>query len=1389
MSSPYSTGGGGVVFHHRMYAKYLVLLLTGDTAPELDGRVIESVAFEQEHKGATHDLVIHARWEDRPSADLELWGAVRRVPNFTRSHEKTKALVRELMGALRSPTPKGVERRLLLCVSGATNTNQSAQVRQLAGIAREQLDPDKFFDLVRTPGKYQVPLRRRLEHMEGLVETNLASFGRTPASDEVRRSTWELLSKLYVLMPRLEVPDEQDWTDLANRLKPWSRESTIAGGEALRDRLASLAGQYAPLSAQANRSTLRRDAHNQLNPNQYRNETPWAELLRLDREARDTIHTSIGAGVTPNPLSLPRGQAADAFRARIEKGECLLVSGESGVGKSALVAREFPPDRTDDDIEVIYLNLRLLPPTTADLRNHLGAPLEHLLAEMSAPTRILVIDSAESNVDLMSALVGEAKRSDVMPLVVTTTDGVEDVRKVIGHMFQSVAEHQVESLTDEDLSLVGETFPALHRMVDDPRSKELLRRPVIVDLLVRSDVASALPLSDVDVLEVVWKKLVRGRRSQDRGLPAAREGVFLRLAQHCLQPGDQLEVHGRLDATALSGLQSDGLLRSSGNIRQLLPDFAHDVSRTYAIAKLLLSKDDPVGAFIEFGAPRWCLPAVRLVAQALLSASNEIQPVENRFVSVQTGFDRLTQNGGRWSDLPSEAVLDLPNSYALLENAWPSFLDQSGEGLRRLLRIVQQRHTRSGPIPNLIGQPLVALLVNEGWPEKLEDEVDEVIRSWLSTLVLAGTPEGNPLRRAIWERIVGTAICSHPRPRQPAIEEGALAKLALLGADMGTEGEDILRRLAAENPEQLAPALEYPFADLGIASYKPPLLTELAGIYYLDDRSQEGVLSQVTVRYGGRYGSDRNFGIRPHIPMRGLPPAAWYRGPFFAMLKCDFVNGVACLNRLLNHAARRRNEAMIAKYQAYAQDQLFGMDLEIGGQQRRYVGDEITWRWYRGTEGGPPPCMSALQALERVLVQKIEAGAELSTLVLTLLDGCENLAMVGLIVGLLIRHVDRVENELDPFLSVPEVWDADLMRVLTEHRPIKGIYRDPDEKQDDRRIWRLQEAAAMLVMRARGERVETLRSLGQQLMKRVEQQGDQIGDADDPNQPMSEDIAAALSWSKSLDRDAYEITETTEGRVIIELKTDDREFQLGELVMNPTGTAELGNIRLRHTAIGPPDAVYSSRTVSAQELLEDINTAQEMWRSAPSVNTRHLLFAVAAVAAAALEHHYVLNTPVPFEDLLWAAESLLHITSGLGIEDASDVPLWEHEALGQECARGVPLLWLPAATDLRSEHASKGITDQRINEAMDRLIGIGHLEVHYFLIRALDPLWTAPCYQVTGTCRHLLALEDTKSALNRPLANSMKKKNHGFRGNTPALSSFVPTLNLNPPMLCGGCGG
>jgi hypothetical protein len=276
--------------------------------------------------------------------------------------------------------------------------------------------------------------------------------------------------------------------------------------------------------------------------------------------------------------------------------------------------------------------------------------------------------------------------------------------------------------------------------------------------------------------------------------------------------------------------------------------------------------------------------------------------------------------------------------------------------------------------------------------------------------------------------------------------------LALLGPDLGAEGEDLLRRVAEDDPYRLAPALESGLTGLRLCTYRPKLLVEIVEAYYLDDDigAEDG--------FGGGLHDD---GIRDHqFGGLGTPFAAYYRGPFIWMLRSSFRESVACLNRLLNHAARFR----VAEIQSPEWGQPGGRDLDlyrtelsITGASRNYIGDEHVWLWYRGTGVGPYPCMSALQALELVCDEFIEAGTPLDRLVSVLLEDCENLAMPALVVGILVRHLEKSGEALDPYLAEPAIWHLEFSRIVNEGSGLAA--NAASVESPERRKWNLREAS------------------------------------------------------------------------------------------------------------------------------------------------------------------------------------------------------------------------------------------------------------------------------------------------------------------------------------------
>ena len=257
--SPYATGGGGVTFERRVAVQYLAHLLVGDSATELgDGRRVVNVAFQQAPVQSVDDFVVSAACPDELQPSLVLTIAVRRSPNLVVSDESSRDLIRQFVGAVIDAPTEGPETRLGLVVAGPQR--HAEQLAKLAHLASVQMDAPGFFDLVLTPGKFDAAVQGRLDQLQMLVERALHELGVVEAGTALVESrTWQLLSRLTVLMPRLESPDETDWSRVVNSLARVARDSDSSAALGLRDRLVDRANEYSPSAARVDLTMLRRD--------------------------------------------------------------------------------------------------------------------------------------------------------------------------------------------------------------------------------------------------------------------------------------------------------------------------------------------------------------------------------------------------------------------------------------------------------------------------------------------------------------------------------------------------------------------------------------------------------------------------------------------------------------------------------------------------------------------------------------------------------------------------------------------------------------------------------------------------------------------------------------------------------------------------------------------------------------------------------------------------------------------------------------------------------------------------------------------------------------------------------------------------------------------------
>ena len=1384
-----------MTFERKVAVQYLTYLLVGDGASELGGgRRVVSVGFQQAPSHPVDDLVVHTALRDEPEPSCVLALAVRRSPALVMSDESTRRLIRQLVHAVINAPSDGPEYRWGLVVSGSQPQSHARQLAELADLAAKQMNASGFFGLVHTHAMFKSGVRGRLDQIEKIVRDVLHDLdGAKVGPALVQQRTWQLLARLAVSMPRLESPDETDWSAVTNRLIPVAHRSDLTTASQLRDRLVSLASEYSPKSARVDLKLLRRDMHALLNPTTRHYQRGWQRLNGLESAALAGLHEKIKAIDDDRHVRLDRSDAVAELVATTADAGAVVVSGESGVGKSALVLLGVTAMcvANTESLQALCINLRHIPKLGMEFEDALGCPLSTLLCELSAPQRFLIVDAADSVLDGMTDafryLVHAAKASEVKVIAVTSDDSKQVVRDILTERLDcGVAEHSVHPLSDTDIDKVVETFTELGRLNAHPRSREILRRLVVVNLLVRGGVRG-VPLSDSDAMQEVWSGLVRRHGMSDRGFPDAREFVLLRLADIALKGGDRLDNMVGIDSAALDGLRRDGLLRTPPeNPFTIGPEFAHDEVRRYAVARLLLSGDNPASRILQSGVPRWSLSASTLACQAWLQRSYTATPsMTDRLGALQGWFDKLVEagHGDRWGDVPGEALLGLADPKAVLRGAWRKLLDDDNSGLRRLCRLVEQQHRNDKGIVDInVVEPIITLLLDDDAPWRSSEYIQNLLRDWLRAHVVAGTCSDHPLRIRLRTRLVEACVAGDRRlveeqkaaaakraarsreeiekerrfvesnlehfleigysrrryrkrtevPRE-ITEAIVLELLALLGPDLGDDGAVILCRVARDEPSQLAPAVEEVCTGIALANSGRGILTHLTGAYYLDDEVD-----------GNDFDHD---GIREHRArsVGFFPLFAWYRGPFMALFRSDFRNGVALLNRLLNHAARVRTRGLAHMEPIdlpFEGDPLgFRSELEIAGVRRRYVGDEHVWSWYRGTAVGPYPCFSALQALERVCDQLIEINIPLKTVISMLLEGCENLAMVGLIVGLLVRHLENADDLLDAYLVEPLIWKFEFARVLNEN---DGLAASSEGLvAPTRRTWSLREVAAMLAVQANEKRAAELRELGENLVANARRHiesthdGESTASEGDVNVALEQQLLLVRVWASSLDRSRYQAHERPDGLYIQAIPPDEvvRALEPGREDLERS----LEEIRLmgryyferRKGSVEP---------IGPDELAADMATVQKLVESPPSVGFQdpYPWTTPALVAAAVLEAHLQDRVELSDDLLSFAVETVLRIAEG---EEKTALHEFEdtffEQGADRSAARVIPLLLLPGAARLRAviDGADGLSTLQRAYRAGVNLAQAVPYEVRLYLARCLDHVWNTPCID-EGECHH-----------------------------------------------------
>ena len=1379
-ASAYATGGGGIVLEHTFGATLLAALLLGDPVPGLgDEQTVVSVTFQAGRFSPVDDIVVVGEPRGQPAAlGRQLSIGVRRNPRIGPGNHAFVALLADYLRNVQHEWERIHTGQLRLALVVAAPHAGVRELAALADFARKQPSDPEFRNAMAAPRATSTQIRRRLDLLDRAVTAAARGCGIDLPPGGVSELTWRLLFAIRPIETRLEGDDAPDRTATVTKLRDGIREASEA--DSLFTELCQLASSYAPAGASVDEAILRRDLVGKARLGRSSShQQVWEVIGDLGRRLRERTRQDLTSG-GGQPLRLERSAARDALIEAMKRagtgGASLVVTGDPDVGKSALTLAA-AAELTTQGEEVIALSLRDLPASVWEANNTLGAPMRSVFGSLAvSPIRLLVVDGAEAALEGRSDLLVElgecARRAGIGLVAVTRSDARRQVAEALTPGTpdsQSPAEFNIEGLASEEVKEVIAVFGSLRRVAGEPRSAWLLERLGLIDLLLRADVFTALPdgaLSEADVFAAVWYGLVRRseRNEPGRGSPDGRESVLIDLARRQIlrEPSTSPPV----DAAALRSLRSDGLLLAPGTTAAWSPgdQFATDLVRDFALARLFLTHG--WAPLKDAGAPRWALRAARLACQAGFAQSG--LTTENARIELQKVFDNLAlEYGDRWADLPLEALITLGSPHDALEQAWGALVTDDGKGIDRLLRLVLQRHTEAQVADPILAEPIVQLVFDHAselpdLAENVRESVNEIEISWLRGLALR---ERNDTSNALRERLRDRLLASDPHRHN----EHAQECLALMGPDLDTVVEEHLRELAAGAPAFLAPCVET-LAPMSMAVHRPQLLLALAEAYYILERNA-----------WNRGFEAHDQGVRGHHKKGGFgsPLASWYYGPFWSLLISVPWRAIPFINRLLDHAARARAQ-LLNSLSADAglsgpidEGSMPGVDLEVLGIGIcRFVGDEHAWRWYRGSSVGPYPCMSALMAVERFVDQVHSLGIDLRTLSTRLLTDCHNLAMPGLVFGFLVRHLDEVTDELDPWLAEPDIWGLEFQRTTSEgHLHVQG----PDPEDLHGRAYRgmsPRDVAIELALRAIVAHDEVgitrLRSVGDKLVERA----CALYGPDPATPGFEERMTLVRNWSSFLRAESYEAVTLPDGRVGLQYTPPEvsDEFMAQQVELD----RGMQILRLLNYAY-----LHSRQPVDVGNLIGDLKLAIQLYEQPPERGQEFGIDAFPGIAATAIIAFVEGHVQLEHKDLEWSAGIVLQAAFTTSDNESTD-PSFFDMGKDRSAALALPCLLLPPFNeDAPSRLDGKDLN--LIRNALIRLMTSGSDEVRRQAAKGLSRVWSAPCTTGAGSrCRHEVAFGAVEASVRdcRMGAFDYKKQRRRLR---PIKSNLAEALNRIEP--------
>lgn len=1052
LSNPFSTGGGGVTFEQLVGTSYLVSLLAGHIPRGLDRGITKEVKFQHRWSRCLLDDVVIISTD----GDIERKLALQVKHDLTFSDSASNKIFADVIddcwktfgSSLGWQFNQDIDR--IGIGLGVYQNKIDKHFRPLLEWARTSTDSAEFLRKVSLSTSSSTEKQKYLKIIRNLLSK---SKGSDIADDEI----WRFLRCLVVIHFDLENAGSRDSTQCWNCLLDRIKNRNEGQAKSLFNVLTSIVAEYARSAGSVDVSALRtkitsrsialKDQPNFISDLNHLREHCNAVLESIPDTIGDKVH-------------LPRIKILNQLEASIKEKEIVAIIGEPMVGKSVLL--KLLANRLRSEGEIIALSTDRL--SGATLENflhdiHIQNDFQDILfAVGNVPFRCILIDGLERATDkdkrrvlndliikirkYNESMLAEGGHHDNCWKIVFTCRRLEAIN-VISHLEtrknltdNSLKIVEVGLLSDKEVGEVAIQLPKLKDLASQGHLKDILSRPLILDILTLPDISlppEAVPstLTETWLLDWFWKEVVRlaDKLRQGRGDPDKREQLVIRIAKQSSNGDRFISVTNDMDSVALSGLVSDRLLLRKGNhIR-----FAHDVLEDWALTILLKHHKDDIPRFlIQTGEPLWLVRAFRLYASEIL----EVEQSPKAWLNLLTTLEDKSTLSPRWYQTTLTAPLFSPLLNEILPKILPHLFEKDGALLSKLLMALRTICVQPNPtayllfgdLPQIELEKYLAYLTIPIWKQwipviqlmlqnpgvikgKVAFEFSYVAEKWMTST------QKNPLFRKEIARLSlkilndGLLQSLEDKPKNQYI------KSVLWAANCIPEiVDDFLKKEALRVWRKKLGFEELVLKEEGwipICMHLPKTAVDIL----------EAILCKKIEP--DRFGRHDHLFMHLGIGFTGWNPPTYLKGPFLALVRLHPDEGLDLIRRITNHATRCWKMEAELKQHRRPISQL----LKLKSGTIKVWGDDHVFCWYRFPSSAPDTITCALMGLEYWMNEQLKKGTDPEELFERVLKDTESVAVVGVCSSVALANEKLCREAIIPILENPAFWLMDIYRL------------------------------------------------------------------------------------------------------------------------------------------------------------------------------------------------------------------------------------------------------------------------------------------------------------------------------------------------------------------------